>query len=142
MPPSPPTDRLPWTRFWSPRKARVHGTSAEFFEDPAGVFGKHLHPEAATLSEITPDTGLLVLCGEPGLGKTTELDLLRENLAATCGEHERLIHLKAREFGSFPDLQSCLEDLPAWHAWITGGDSFARYRFSTFHHNCFPSLAP
>ncbi len=115
-------DQLPWTRFWSPRKARVHGTSGEFFEDPEGVFGKHLHPQAATLSEITPDTGLLVLCGEPGLGKTTELDLLRENLAASCGEHERLIHLKAREFGSFPDLQSYLEELPAWHAWITGGD--------------------
>jgi hypothetical protein len=100
----------------------VHGTSSEFFEDPEGVFGKHLHPQAATLSEITPETGLLVLCGEPGLGKTTELDLLRENLAATCGEHERLIHLNAREFGSFPDLKGYLEDQLAWQAWRTGSD--------------------
>jgi hypothetical protein len=86
------------------------------------VFGKHLHPQAATLSEITPKTGLLVLCGEPGLGKTTELDLLRANLATSCEKHERLIHLKAREFGSFPDLKGHLEDLPVWDAWRSGGN--------------------
>ena len=63
-----------------------------------------------------------MLCGEPGLGKTTELELLREKLAASCGENERLIYLKAREFGSFPDLQSYLADQSAWHAWRSGGD--------------------
>ena len=99
------TDHLLWPRFWSPRKSRAHGTSGEFFEDPQGLVGQHLHPQAAILPEITPETWLLVLCGEPGLGKTTELDLLRASLPATLGENERLIHLKARTFESFPDLQ-------------------------------------
>jgi hypothetical protein len=103
------TDHLPWTRFWSPRKSRAHGTPGEFFEDSQDLFGKHLHAQAATLSEITPDTGLLVLCGEPGLGETTELDLLRESLPSTFEENERLIHLKARTFESFSDLQGHLE---------------------------------
>ena len=115
-------DHLPWPRFWSPRKSRAHGTSGEFFEDPQGLFGKHLHPQAATLSEITPETGLLVLCGEPGLGKTTELDLLRASLPATFGENERLIYLKARTFESFTDLQGHLDSHPDWQAWLLDDD--------------------
>jgi hypothetical protein len=118
----PQTDHLPWPRFWSPRKSRAHGTSGEFFEDPQRLFGKHLHPQAATLPEITPETGLLVLCGEPGLGKTTELDLLRESLPASFGENERLIYLKARTFESFPDLQGHLESHPDWQAWLSNDD--------------------
>lgn len=113
------SNRLPWTRFWSPRKTRTHGAPSEFFEDPQGLFGKHLHPQAATLSGITPETGLLVLCGEPGLGKTTELELLRERFAASPGGKEQLIHLKAREFESFPDLQGHLDGHPAWRAWLS-----------------------
>ena len=116
------TDHLPWPRFWSPRKSRAHGTSGEFFEDPQGLFGKHLHPQAATLPEITPETGLLVLCGEPGLGKTTELEFLRASLPATFGENERLIYLKARTFESFTDLQGYLDSHPDWQAWRLGDD--------------------
>ena len=116
------TNQLPWPRFWSSRKSRSHGTSGEFFEDPQGLFGKHLHPQATTLPEITPETGLLVLCGEPGLGKTTELDLLRESLLASFGENERLIYLKARTFESFPDLQGHLESHPVWQAWQLNDD--------------------
>ena len=116
------TDQLPWPRFWSPRKSRPHGTSGEFFEDPQGLFRKHLHPQAATLSEITPKTGLLVLCGEPGLGKTTELDLLRASLPASFEENERLIYLKARTFESFTDLQGHLDSHPDWQAWLSNDD--------------------
>ncbi len=117
--------RFPWIRFWSPRKTRDHGTSSEFLEDPLGEFGKHVHPHAAVLADITPDTGLLVLCGEPGLGKTTELELLRERHAACASGKERLIHLKAREFESFPDLQSYFEDHPDWKAWLADACSLS-----------------
>jgi hypothetical protein len=113
--------RLPWTRFWSPRQTRDHGTSSEFFEDPKGEYGKHLHPHAAPLADITPATGLLVLCGEPGLGKTTELDLLRDRLTASKSENDWLIHLKAREYESFVDLQNHIEDHPDWKGWFSDG---------------------
>lgn len=96
--------------------------SAEFFEDPHGLFGKDLHPQAATLSEIIPETGLLVLCGEPGLGKTTELDHLRESLMACVGQNDRLIYLKARVFESFTDLQGHLDSHPEWQAWLSNHD--------------------
>jgi hypothetical protein len=110
---------LPWTRFWSPRKTRNHGTSSEFFEGPQGLYGEHLHPQAASLSDITPEIGLLVLCGEPGLGKTTELNLLRERLTECPGEKDELIQLKAREFESFLDLQSYLDGNSDWQTWLT-----------------------
>lgn len=109
---------LPWTRFWSPRKSRTDGTSSEFFEGPQGFYGEYLHQQAAPLSDITPEIGLLVLCGEPGLGKTTELDLLRERLAERPGGQVRIIHLKAREFESFVDLQSHLDAHPSWQRWL------------------------
>jgi len=115
-------ERLPWIRFWSPRKTRTHGTSSEFFEGQQGLHGEHPHPQAASLADITPENGLLVLCGEPGLGKTSELELLRESLTTPLGEKERLIHLKAREFESFPDLQSHLDGHPDWQNWLADGD--------------------
>ncbi|MCW1883789.1 hypothetical protein OKA04_03555 [Luteolibacter flavescens] len=113
---------MPWTRFWSPRKDRVHGTSSQFFEDPHGLFGKNLHPQAVTISQIAPETGLLVLCGEPGLGKTTELELLRDGLMASSGPKDRLIFLKARDFESIADFQSHLEGHPFWPDWLSDGD--------------------
>ncbi len=114
--------KLPWIRFWSPRETRAHGASSEFFEDPQGAYGKHLHPQAASLGEITPETGLLVLCGEPGLGKTTELSQLRDRLPSTAEDETSLIYLQAREFDSFPDLQGHLENLPAWQTWLSGSN--------------------
>jgi hypothetical protein len=113
------TDHLPWARFWSPRKSRTHSTSGEFFEDPQELFGEHLDPQAATLSQITPETGLLVLCGEPGLGKTTELDFLRESVPVSFRDCERLIYLKARVFESFSDLQAHFDSHPDWKAWLS-----------------------
>lgn len=121
MPRHVPKDKHPWTRFWSPRIARTHNTSAEFFEDPHGLYGKHLHPHTANIFEITPETGLLVLCGEPGLGKTTELDQLRERLTTSARENERLIDLKARTFESFQDLQGYFDNHPACQAWLSNG---------------------
>ena len=109
--------KLPWIRFWSPRETRTHGASSEFFEDPQGAYGKHLHPQAASLREVTPETGLLVLCGEPGLGKTTELSQLRDSLMSATENETSLIYLQAREFDSFPDLQGHLENLPTWQTW-------------------------
>ena len=117
--PDSPNQKLPWIRFWSPRETRPHGASSEFFEDPQGTSGKHLHPQAATLDEITPETGLLVLCGEPGLGKTTELSQLRDTLTNTPEHETSLIYLQAREFDSFPDLQGHLESLPDWQTWLS-----------------------
>lgn len=114
-------NRLPWTRYWSPRKTRNHGISSEFFVDPRDAYGKHLHPQAAPLAEITPEAGLLVLCGEPGLGKTTELDLQRERFAADTNENHQLIYIKARDFESFPDLQNHITGHPAWDVWHADG---------------------
>ena len=60
--------RLPWTRFWSPRKTREHGTSGEFFEDLEGILCKQLHPQAATLFGFFPRfSGWLPVVG-PGEG--------------------------------------------------------------------------
>ena len=65
-----------------------------------------------------PENGLLVLCGEPGLGKTTELVLFRESLAENLESSEKLTSLKARDFESFVDFQSHLETTPDWQNWI------------------------
>lgn len=114
------SDHLPWPRYWSPRDKRLENTSSEFLVDPQTVYGKHFQPHVLTLSEITPDSGLLVLCGEPGLGKTTEIEQLHANLTVTLAEDKKLIHLKARDFGSLPDLEGYLEKQPAWHFWRSG----------------------
>ena len=116
------TERLPWNRFWSPRKTRPHDTSSGFFNEPQSLYGENTHPHAKLLSEFIPEIGLLVLCGEPGLGKTTELEILREELADPLIKTERLIDLKAREFESFSDLQSHLDAHPEWLNWLSNSN--------------------
>ncbi len=115
-----PKDQLPWTRFWSPRNSRDHKPSREFLEDPYDAYAKYLleKSDATPLAEILPKTGLLVLCGEPGLGKSTELRTLADELSKGTKATEKLIYLEARQFDSFPDLQNHLEVLDLWQAWL------------------------
>lgn len=115
-----PKDRLPWTRYWSPRKTRDYGPCGEFFDHPKSLLGENLPPKSRSLAEITPKTGLLVLCGEPKLGKTTELELMRKKMVVNSDGVEPLIYLKAREFDSFPDFKGHIEDHPDWLQWLTG----------------------
>lgn len=97
----------PWKRFWRPGGVEVScGHSGEgFLDDPDQEGGWSFNPKCKTLPELLAECPVLILCGPPGSGKSTELE-------AVSKEHENsegveIIFRRAAAFGSghlLPDL--------------------------------------
>ena len=63
-----------WIRFWAPRDAQINYEDGGFLIDPVkNYFLETLNPELITLEDVT-NKHCVVLLGEPGSGKTTELN--------------------------------------------------------------------
>jgi hypothetical protein len=83
-----------WTRYWSPPEGRISLTDHGFLEDPTGEFGKYISPNLATLPSLA-DVNCLFLLGEPGIGKSTEIeDLFSATSTAKGDEHTLWLDLK------------------------------------------------
>ena len=61
-----------WKRYWCPRGASVPLDDDGFLLSPTAKFARWIMPDVKPLSEIS-SVPCLVLLGEPGLGKSTEL---------------------------------------------------------------------
>lgn len=72
-------------RFWRKRGNEVSMNDEGFFIDPVEKYGKILNPNAQSYKEISA-TQCLILLGEPGTGKTTEINKMYE-----CSEGEKMI---------------------------------------------------
>ena len=69
--------RYSWKRFWIPRGEQVQVSKDGFLYDPLDDFQKFFNPHAVQLQQID-ETPCLILLGEPGIGKSTELDIFRD----------------------------------------------------------------
>lgn len=67
----------PWRRFWCPRGAEIRLDTAGYLLDPADLLGSIQNPEVVSFSSLDSHP-CLVLLGEPGIGKTYEIQLIRE----------------------------------------------------------------
>lgn len=88
--------RYQWTRYWVPFKNDgISLTDHGFLEDPTGEFGKYVSPNLATLEDLRK-VGCLILVGEPGIGKSTEIEDLYHATQEEVGEdHTLWIDLKS-----------------------------------------------
>ena len=59
-------------RFWVDREATVSLTPDGFFEDPTTEWGPYVQPTVHPLAHFS-DTPVLILLGDPGMGKSSEL---------------------------------------------------------------------
>ena len=117
--PALPKD-IPWKRFWCPLGRPIDcGPDAKgFLSDPDSEFGKYQNPHTKPLLEFVPETGPLVLCGEPGMGKTTELErLLRQLRSESDGAIERVIYLFSRDISDASDFRRRTVDSEKWKQW-------------------------
>ena len=65
-----------WKRFWSPRSGNINLADGGYLFDPDAEWGKAYNPDLVNLEAIA-DIPCLVLLGEPGIGKSRELDNLK-----------------------------------------------------------------
>lgn len=88
--------RYQWKRYWVPFKNDgISLTDHGFLEDPTGEFGKYASSNLTTLENLKK-VGCLILVGEPGIGKSTEIEDLYHSTQKEVGEdHTLWIDLKS-----------------------------------------------
>jgi hypothetical protein len=114
---------LPWQRFWAPwgTEVRSIGDGRGFLENPEGRWGRIFNPAVRTIQAIAVKP-FLVLSGQPGLGKTTEIERLTADRSSWLAVNERLIHLRGREIPDATELRSLTVESVIWRDAINAGD--------------------
>lgn len=110
---------LEWVRYWCPFPQAVHcGASGAFLTDPReqmfGIENSHLRDSSAILPAIGP----LILRGEPGLGKSTELQHIYEQSKQQDGVS---LSVDFREVPDYSSFTKIVFESPQWTNWF-GGD--------------------
>ncbi|MEM6253510.1 MAG: hypothetical protein AAF821_11360 [Cyanobacteria bacterium P01_D01_bin.156] len=65
-----------WNRFWYPQGTQVKVCDRGYLIDPISEWSKHTNPDLVELEKLA-DIPCLVLLGEPGIGKSHEINLLQ-----------------------------------------------------------------
>lgn len=93
--------KYPWKRFWAPRGVQSALGDGGYLSDPDGPAGQILNPRLTTLAGLE-DITWLALLGEPGIGKSTELWVEKERLAALVApaDEVRLVDLAGISTGA------------------------------------------
>ncbi len=106
-----------WKRFWHPRGQTFNLWDDGFLADPDGPWGKSLNPGLVS-SEDIPECDCVVLFGEPGIGKTWELNRQFQRIRSEAeARNDRVVWLDLRSYGDEGRLYSQLfgsEDFDLW----------------------------
>lgn len=81
-----------WRRFWCPRSGRINLADGGYLCDPDGEWGRAYNPDLISLEAIA-EISCLVLLGEPGIGKSQELENLK---ALTENNSSQVLELNLR----------------------------------------------
>jgi hypothetical protein len=109
-------------RYWVPRPALATVDGAGFLVDPDGEWGPAVSPGAVALSTLDAKR-VLVLLGEPGMGKSTEVAADAERLRTLGGASETVLHVDLRDYESVVDLRDSVLRGPEVTAWRLDGTS-------------------
>ncbi|AMA10259.1 NACHT domain-containing protein [Picosynechococcus sp. PCC 73109] len=81
-----------WKRFWCPRSGTINLADGGYLCDPDGEWGRAHNPDLVSLEAIA-EIPCLVLLGEPGIGKSQELENLK---ALTENNSSQVLELNLR----------------------------------------------
>jgi hypothetical protein len=109
-----------WTRFWYSPDVPPSLSEDGFLHDPRSEFSGQPDGVLFTLSEVRDDP-CLVLQGEPGIGKTTELELaVADACTAASNAGGDVLFLQLRDITSGEGLGTRLLGHPTYRAWREG----------------------
>jgi hypothetical protein len=113
---------VPWRRFWVASSARISAghDGRGLLDDPEDDFGRALNPNVFLLDELL-SRSCLVLSGQPGIGKTIEVDLLETRSSEWLRADEILVKLTGRLLHSPEELRRQTIDSARWRDAIGNG---------------------
>jgi hypothetical protein len=101
-----------WKRFWCSREGAINLSDGGFLSDPEGEWGK---------VERLSDLDCVALLGEPGIGKTRDLQRQISSLeSSVISEGGRLISVDLRSFASEDRLMKFLFESEEFRLWRQG----------------------
>ncbi len=107
---------ISWRRWWTPLGGPIQLEQAGgFLSDPISEFG-HFYPLNVFPIDDLLQRHCLVLCGEPGMGKTAELDELEKRLAGTHNAPQ-LLRVNFRSCLDAADFHKKVFGSPVWKTW-------------------------
>jgi predicted NACHT family NTPase len=112
-----------WKRFWCPRSGSVNLADGGYLYDPDAEWGKAYNPDLVSLEAIA-DVPCLVLLGEPGIGKSQELENLKAFTGTKICDFSQVLELNLR---SCTNLKEDLFKDETFTDWL--GNNYHLYLF-------------
>jgi hypothetical protein len=115
---------LPWKRFWVPWDGnfRCGDDGRGFLDDPDGVWGKIVNPQARSIDELLAFR-CVILSGHPGIGKTVEIEQAHGRLRQQRPASEELFFFHCRSISGVEMLRCETVAHPRWlHARSAGSE--------------------
>ena len=107
---------ISWKRWWTPLGGPIHLEQAGgFLTDPLSEFARFYPLNVFQLDDLL-QRHCLVLCGEPGMGKTAELDEL-EKRSATLADTPKILRVNFRSCLDGADFHKKVFQSADWKAW-------------------------
>ncbi len=113
---------LPWRRFCTPHgKINCGYDGRGFLVDPEDEYGKFSNPHLCSTEELAPYR-CIILSGQPGLGKTIEVEKLEKvTIRAANQSSDTIIGFHCRSIASHEALRRATIGAPIWKTTISNG---------------------
>lgn len=113
------TPIIPWTRFWCPIDKGIScgDSGRDFLSDPESDFGRILNPNVLNIDTLL-EQPCLVLCGEPGMGKSKALELAKSKIISRTGADQTPIWLNFREIPNVEIFHRKTFETAKWKGWL------------------------
>lgn len=109
-----------WTRYWIPKGAQLD-TRNGFLKDPkrrTGLYQYGIEQQHFELDEI--EDGCAVLLGEPGIGKTTEVESFTKRARSKTPSNHQVLHVELGMITGYAALRGELLEAPEIQDWKQG----------------------
>jgi predicted NACHT family NTPase len=84
-----------WKRFWCPRSGSINLADGGYLCDPSSEWAQYYNLDLVSLEAIA-DIPCLVLRGEPGIGKSQEMENLKKYTEETIEQVHEVLELNLR----------------------------------------------
>jgi len=114
---------FPWKRFWVPLDSQIScGFFGEgFLDDPESEWSPN-HEIARTLESLLA-TKCLILCGEPGLGKSVALEQAFPAVDYAAGGNASIIWVRFRDIPDSSAFTRRVFESSRWKSWIKSNET-------------------